>query len=128
MWNEKKRYEIPFFQSRRGAGGQRGKLPRVPWHRRGPVSPQSLLSLVTKVNNLIVIFKFNNFSQLCDDVSSTVDIIIIIIIKRKLKAQIKRKKRHKCAAVTQLPKTVDYSVGLMSMKQKCLQQFPKTEQ
>ena len=30
--------------------------------------------------------------------------------------------------MTQLPKTVDYSVGLMSMKQKCLQQFPKTEQ
>jgi len=29
--------------------------------------------------------------------------------------------------MTQLPKTVDYSVGLMSMKQKCLQQFPKKE-
>jgi len=29
--------------------------------------------------------------------------------------------------MTQLPKTVDYSVDLMSMKQKCLQQFQNSD-
>jgi len=61
----------------------------------------------------------DNFVKVNCSVNAYV-IIIIIIIKRKLKAQINRKKRHKCAAMTQLPKTVDYSAGLMSLKQVML--------
>jgi len=57
-----------------------------------------------------------------------VTVVIIIIIKRKLEAQINRKTSQMRRDDAATAKNVDYSVGLMSMKQKCLQQFPKTEQ
>ena len=53
-------------------GGQGGKLPLAPRQRRGPAIPQneflSPLGMKAEVDNSNV-----NFSQLCDDVSSTIE-------------------------------------------------------
>jgi len=54
-------------------GGQTGKLPRAPRQRRGPVIPQnefflSPLGMKAEADNSNV-----NFSQMCDDVSSTIE-------------------------------------------------------
>jgi len=54
-------------------GGSGGKLPRAPRQRRGPVIPQNEFfyrHLGWKQKLIIQIF---NFSQLCDDVSSTIE-------------------------------------------------------